>query len=55
MFVLAVPAQEHPPPGYREIEARAKAAGAGIWSSVFKMPSEWRRTHGTYNPLAPQR
>lgn len=55
MYVLAVPEHEDPPPGYAEIEAKAKAASAGIWSSEFMTPAEWRRAHGTYNPLAPQR
>ncbi|WP_415726719.1 hypothetical protein [Pseudaminobacter sp. NGMCC 1.201702] len=55
MYVLAAPEQEYTPPGYAEIEARAKATSAGIWSSEFMMPAQWRRAHGTYNPLAPQR
>lgn len=41
--------------GYAEIEAKAKGANAGIWSSEFMAPADWRRAHGTYNPLAPQR
>ena len=55
MYVVAVPEREAPPPDYAEAEARAKAASAGIWSSEFMMPGQWRRAHGTYNPIAPQR
>jgi endonuclease YncB( thermonuclease family) len=55
MYALAGPEQEYPPPGYAEIEAKAKVASAGLWSSEFMKPAEWRRAHGTYNPLTPQR
>ncbi|MGP2494366.1 MULTISPECIES: hypothetical protein [Hyphomicrobiales] len=55
MYVVAVPQGEQPPAGYPELEARAKAAGVGIWSSEFMKPADWRRAYGTYNPLAPQR
>lgn len=51
----AVPEHEDPPLGYAKIEAEAKSASAGLWSSEFMKPAEWRRPHGTYNPLAPQR
>ncbi len=30
---------------YAAIEARAKAAKTGIWSSTFQMPSEYRKSH----------
>ena len=55
MYVLAVSKHEDPLPGYAEIEAKAKAASAGIWSSNFMTPADWRRANGTYNPLSPQR
>lgn len=55
MYMLSVPADERPLPGYDEIERSAKAAGVGIWSSEFMVPAEWRRAYGTYNPLEPHR
>ncbi|GHD23860.1 hypothetical protein GCM10016234_39460 [Tianweitania populi] len=54
MYVLALSEHEDPLPGYAEIEAKAKAARAGIWSSEFMRPADWRRTYGTYNPLSPR-
>lgn len=55
MYVLAGREQGYSLPGYAESEAKAKAMGAGIWSSEFMAPADWRRAHGTYNPLTPQR
>lgn len=55
MYVLAESEHEDSLPGYAEIEAKAKATRAGIWSSEFMTPADWRRANGTYNPLAPQR
>lgn len=55
MYVLAAPEEEHPPPGYAEIVAKAKAASTGMWWSEFMMPDEWRIAYGTYNPLVPFR
>lgn len=55
MYVLAVSEREDPLPGYAEIASTAKGARAGIWSSEFTTPADWRRANGTYNPLAPQR
>lgn len=55
MYVLSLSEHEDRLPGYAEIEAKAKAARVGIWSSEFLTPAEWRRAYGAYNPLAPQR
>lgn len=55
MLVMATPAGEPPLPSYAELEAEARAARRGIWSSHFALPSEWRRANGSYNPLAPSR
>ena len=32
---------------YRAEEAKARAAGAGIWAGTFERPKDWRRDHGT--------
>lgn len=32
---------------YRAEEAKARAAGAGIWSGSFERPQDWRRDRGT--------
>lgn len=55
MYVIDSRQHEYLLSGYAEIEAKAKAIGSGIWSSEFMAPADWRRAHGTYNPLAPQR
>lgn len=55
IYVLAGQEQEYSLPDYAEFEAKAKTGRAGIWSSDFMDPAAWRRAHGTYNPLAPQR
>lgn len=55
MYIVSVPAGEQAPPRYNEIERSANGTGVGIWSSEFVMPNEWRRAHGTYNPLEPHR
>lgn len=39
MYVLVGREQEYSPPGYAEIEAKAKAANTGIWSSEFMTPA----------------
>ncbi len=55
MYVIDSRQHEYLLSGYAELEAEAKAIGAGIWSSEFMTPADWRRAHGTYNPLVPQR
>ena len=55
IYVLAILEKEYPPPGYAEIQAKAKAASAGMWSSEFMMPDEWRLAYDTYNPQVPLR
>lgn len=55
MYIVSVPPNEVALARYNEIERAAKGAGVGLWSSEFMMPNEWRRAHGTYNPIEPHR
>lgn len=55
MYVPPAPPGDRVLPGYKELEAEARRERAGLWSSDFVMPGEWRRANGTYNPLEVRR
>lgn len=38
--------------GYGQEEARARKARRGLWSGMFDMPRDWRRTHGAVDETA---
>ncbi|WP_019220092.1 nuclease [Bartonella florencae] len=54
MMVLTKDQQYFPSPAdYKHLQSAAQKAQVGLWSSKFDQPEEWRRDHGSYNPIDP--
>ncbi|WP_375628767.1 nuclease [Bartonella sp. TT67HLJMS] len=39
------------PEDYKTLQSAAQKAQNGLWSSKFQQPEDWRRDHGSYNPI----
>ncbi len=54
MMVLTNDQHHFPSPAdYKNLQSVAQKAQVGLWSSEFEPPEEWRRDHGSYNPIDP--
>ncbi|EJF78848.1 Uncharacterised protein [Candidatus Bartonella washoeensis] len=54
MMVLTKDQDHFPSPAdYKNLQFAAQKAQQGLWSSQFEQPEDWRRDHGSYNPIDP--
>ncbi|WP_273758498.1 nuclease [Bartonella sp. AU55XJBT] len=52
LMVLTKDQQHFPSPAdYKNLQLTAQKEKNGLWSSQFQQPEEWRRDHGSYNPI----
>ncbi|WP_019220186.1 nuclease [Bartonella florencae] len=52
LMVLTKDQHNFPSPAdYKNLQLTAQKAQIGLWSSQFQQPEEWRRDHGSYNPI----
>ncbi|WP_212112490.1 nuclease [Bartonella queenslandensis] len=52
LMVLTKDQHNFPSPAdYKNLQSVAQKAKNGLWSSQFQQPEEWRRDHGSYNPI----
>ncbi|WP_425277470.1 nuclease [Bartonella queenslandensis] len=52
LMVLTKDQDNFPSPAdYKNLQSAAQKAQNGLWSSQFQQPEEWRRDHGSYNPI----
>ncbi|WP_375644478.1 nuclease [Bartonella sp. MR100HLJHH] len=52
LMVLTKDQHNFPSPAdYKTLQSAAQKAQNGLWSSKFQQPEDWRRDHGSYNPI----
>ncbi|WP_142416053.1 nuclease [Bartonella massiliensis] len=52
LMVLTKDQHNFPSPAdYKNLQFTAQKEQIGLWSSQFQQPEEWRRDHGSYNPI----
>ncbi|WP_375650977.1 nuclease [Bartonella sp. OT172YNZD] len=52
LMVLTKDQHNFPSPAdYKNLQFAAQKAQNGLWSSKFETPEDWRRDHGSYNPI----
>ncbi|WP_375647261.1 nuclease [Bartonella sp. CR84HXZ] len=52
LMVLTQDQHNFPSPAdYKTLQSAAQKAQNGLWSSKFQQPEDWRRDHGSYNPI----
>ncbi|PIT69229.1 nuclease [Bartonella tribocorum] len=52
LMVLTKDQHNFPSPAdYKNLQLTAQKAQNGLWSSQFQQPEDWRRDHGSYNPI----
>ncbi|WP_429136315.1 nuclease [Bartonella heixiaziensis] len=52
LMVLTQDQHNFPSPAdYKTLQSVAQKAQNGLWSSKFQQPEDWRRDHGSYNPI----
>ncbi|WP_375610247.1 MULTISPECIES: nuclease [unclassified Bartonella] len=52
LMVLTKDQHNFPSPAdYKTLQSAAQKAKRGLWSSKFETPEDWRRDHGSYNPI----
>ncbi|WP_375615862.1 nuclease [Bartonella sp. AP58NXGY] len=52
LMVLTKDQHNFPSPSdYKTLQSAAQKAQNGLWSSQFQQPEDWRRDHGSYNPI----
>ncbi|WP_375682894.1 MULTISPECIES: nuclease [unclassified Bartonella] len=52
LMVLTKDQHHFPSPAdYKTLQSAAQKAQNGLWSSQFQQPEDWRRDHGSYNPI----
>ncbi|EJF93822.1 hypothetical protein MEE_01422 [Bartonella elizabethae F9251 = ATCC 49927] len=52
LMVLTKDQHNFPSPAdYKNLQSTAQKEKNGLWSSQFQQPEDWRREHGSYNPI----
>lgn len=52
LMVLTKDQHNFPSPAdYKNLQLTAQKEKNGLWSSQFQQPEDWRRDHGSYNPI----
>ncbi|WP_254492438.1 nuclease [Bartonella sp. B1099] len=52
LMVLTKDQHNFPSPAdYKNLQLTAQKEKNGLWSSQFQQPEDWRREHGSYNPI----